>query len=95
MKPILTPHPISVTLIAETPDDAYEIAYRWVCDILHEDPDRVPWNLINWRSTLVSRKQRFVELYLLFPLKTKLTRFMRELAKSAIQYRIFENKNGV
>lgn len=94
MKPILTPHPISVTLIAETPDDAYEIAYRYVCDILHEDPDKAPWNLVNWRSTL-TRKHRSVELYLWFPLKTRMARFMRELAKSAIQYRIFQNPNGV
>lgn len=95
MKPVLSPHPISVTLIVETPDDAYEIAYRWVCDILHEDPQRVPWNLINWRSLLVARKQYPVELYLLFPLTTRRIKFMNELKKSDIHYKVFENPNGV
>lgn len=91
MKPILNPHPISVTLTAQTPDDAYEIAHRYIYDILHEDPEGAPWHLINWRSKL----RGAVELYLLFPLTTRRRKFLKEITNARMQFVIFENPDGV
>lgn len=87
---LLNKNPISVTIIVKNPHDAYEIAHMYITDILHQKPDEAPWKLDEWRRTL----RGSTELYFLFPLTTRRTRFMKDIFKNGYQYYVYERKEG-
>lgn len=90
MIPKLTPNPISLTLEICRPNDAYEIAHKYLTEVLHENPDKAPWKLDEWRKSLSGT----TELYLLFPLATRRTKFLKEIARTDWGYEIFTNPGG-
>lgn len=81
---------ISVTLIVKDPNDAYEIAHLYITDILRQNPKEAPWKLDEWRRSLKGS----TELYFLFPIAPRRTKFLKRVFKEGYQYTVFERKDG-
>ena len=80
----LSEHMITVTLRAATSADAYGIAW-----VYYEDMriDKAPWDLNEWRKSLSGP----VELYFVFPIVPRRTKFLKKIQAEGYQFDILEN----